>query len=169
MPRATPTGHGARKWQLTFTIEDHDVSKLRSLGPRVLPWHPLQGLPLPSLCYTSRIRRDHISNGQNGSHCTLQRSAHWCHCQASSPGLQCCPTPSAATGALGASIVVGRSSTVGKAVTDADCSALLLLQRRGVVARAQDTEQSVEVDKMVKDLQEKARSRSQHSSWVCTL
>jgi hypothetical protein len=41
---------------------------------------------------------------------------------------------------------------------------LLLLQRRGVVARAQDTEQSVEVDKMVKDLQDKARSRSQNSS-----
>jgi hypothetical protein len=41
---------------------------------------------------------------------------------------------------------------------------LLLLQRRGVLARAQDTEQSVEVDKMVKDLQEKARSRSNSSS-----
>ncbi|KAF6263411.1 CAAD domains of cyanobacterial aminoacyl-tRNA synthetase-domain-containing protein [Scenedesmus sp. NREL 46B-D3] len=38
------------------------------------------------------------------------------------------------------------------------CSAVprpVLLQRRGVVARAQDTDQSVEVDKVVKDLQDK--------------
>ncbi|WIA23039.1 hypothetical protein OEZ86_009955 [Tetradesmus obliquus] len=38
------------------------------------------------------------------------------------------------------------------------CSAVprpVLPQRRGVVARAQDTEQTVEVDQMVKDLQEK--------------
>eukprot|EP00882_Tetradesmus_deserticola_P001396 GHRQ01001512.1.p2 GENE.GHRQ01001512.1~~GHRQ01001512.1.p2 ORF type:complete len:122 (+),score=35.24 GHRQ01001512.1:225-590(+) len=40
-------------------------------------------------------------------------------------------------------------------MTYAACSASLLLQRRGVVARAQDTDQSVEVDKYVKDLQEK--------------
>jgi hypothetical protein len=53
---------------------------------------------------------------------------------------------------------------MGTGLTDAACSALLLLQRRGVVARAQDTEQSVEVDQMVKDLQEKVRSRSQHTA-----